>query len=337
MKMASVMKKTGKAVLAALLALLILNIFCFFYFNRPSHAKSDSGATDYTWEPDSTYFDMTEGFAFNRTNNEGYFNPYDYEAGMNIDVLILGASQMQSTSVQMKYSTPVLLSQKLDGQTVYNLGMAGHLFDTLAANLDAALEKYQPKDFVVMEMETVIFNDDTLNAILNNTVPEMKSYTGGWVNLLQRVDVLRLLYSQASAYMETHSAQSASAEEYAAPLAAESQKSNEELLRETLARLKASAEEHGVQLIILFDPKCFFSEEGYLWFGMANEAELFSNMCSEEGIIFVNMCPRFEREYIDNATLPYGFTNTSKGEGHLNKYGHAAIADELCKAIIENS
>ena len=40
-------------------------------------------------------------------------------------------------------------------------------------------------------------------------------------------------------------------------------------------------------------------------------------------------------EYENEAVLPYGFTNTSIGSGHLNKNGHAMIAESLYEIIKE--
>ncbi len=45
------------------------------------------------------------------------------------------------------------------------------------------------------------------------------------------------------------------------------------------------------------------------------------------------MGARFLREYEENHLLPYGFANSAVGKGHLNRYGHAMIADELYKLM----
>ena len=40
-------------------------------------------------------------------------------------------------------------------------------------------------------------------------------------------------------------------------------------------------------------------------------------------------------EYNQNYILPHGFINSSIGNGHLNKYGHKMLAEELYKIIEE--
>lgn len=41
------------------------------------------------------------------------------------------------------------------------------------------------------------------------------------------------------------------------------------------------------------------------------------------------MCDRYEREYEARRVLPYGFSNTRPGYGHLNEEGHQMTADTL--------
>ena len=45
------------------------------------------------------------------------------------------------------------------------------------------------------------------------------------------------------------------------------------------------------------------------------------------------MSDRFLKEFNEGYILPYGFVNSTVGSGHLNRYGHAMIADEIYKRI----
>ena len=64
------------------------------------------------------------------------------------------------------------------------------------------------------------------------------------------------------------------------------------------------------------------------------EKEKFSKLCEKNGIYLLDLSDRFKEEYEKNYILPYGFSNTSVGTGHFNKYGHEMVADELYKLIM---
>ena len=59
----------------------------------------------------------------------------------------------------------------------------------------------------------------------------------------------------------------------------------------------------------------------------------FATYCEQSGVYFVDMSKTFFVEYIENHILPYGFSNTSVGTGHLNKHGHRMIAEKLYEII----
>ena len=57
--------------------------------------------------------------------------------------------------------------------------------------------------------------------------------------------------------------------------------------------------------------------------------ELFDRACKENGIVYINMYDIYDREYEARHVLPYGFSNTRLGYGHLNEEGHQMTADTL--------
>jgi hypothetical protein len=59
----------------------------------------------------------------------------------------------------------------------------------------------------------------------------------------------------------------------------------------------------------------------------------FSSACDQNGFTLINMAQSFLQTYDKDHVLPYGFINTAVGTGHLNKYGHRMIAQELLSAI----
>ena len=111
-------------------------------------------------------------------------------------------------------------------------------------------------------------------------------------------------------------------------------KFNEQLTWEVLNKIKNKVA-NKVKVIIVYHPNISLSADGNLEFinSEKKEIEKFSELCQENEIYFLDMSERFKYEYYSNHILPYGFSNTTIGKGHLNKYGHEMIAEELYKVI----
>lgn len=194
--MYKILLRLGKVALSGCLALAVLTGLCFFYYNIPMHYTSADGATDYKWLTNHFYSRGTEGFAWGKTNNEGYLNTFDYQPGMPVSVLVMGSSHMEAYQVAMEESTASRLNAALTGKTVYNIGTSGHTLMTCVGNLKAAVGKYLPQDYIIIETAASSFPNESLTLALNNRFPEHQSHEGGIIGLLQRVPYLRLLYKQ---------------------------------------------------------------------------------------------------------------------------------------------
>ena len=154
--------KLIKIIISAAIALTALTAFCFFYSNPPIHYATPDGPTDYRWAANRFRSQATEGFSFGKTNNEGYFNTENHYAGETIDILIMGSSQMEAANVMLTESTAALLGKKLNDKTVYNIGTSGHYLPTCAANLESALTTYEPRSFVIVQTDNLLFSDEEL-------------------------------------------------------------------------------------------------------------------------------------------------------------------------------
>ncbi len=341
----------GRIVLSGLIAFVVLSVFCSFYSNTPVHYDDPDGATDYRWEANTFRSQWTEGFSYGKTNNEGYYDRTDYVAGEQIDVLLMGSSHMEAANVMARNSTAALLEQKLGDRRVYDIGVSGHYFPTCVKNLENALAKYKPASYVIIETGNLYFTDEELNEMIEGTVPSISSHAGGIVGMLQKNPFLRQLYYQFDSYRSKgkseatyddivkYIAPSEKAEEAdSEPLEDEKADNlcNEELLSEVLRKIKGIADSNHTEMIIMFHPTIRLGEDGTMSFDNTQaESDQYRRLCEECGIYYLDMSDRFMEEYCENNLLPYGFTNTSVGFGHLNKTGHVMIADELYKLISE--
>ena len=176
-----------KAGVSGILAFAILTGFCMLYYNVPVHYETLDGATDYSWEKDKFYSRGTEGFAWGKTNNEGYLNTFDYTEGMNIDILFMGSSHTEAFNTAINKSSAAVLGQLLPDKTVYNIGTSGHTFMVCADNLENAVNKYKPTKYVIIETTDLSYNDKELQQAIDGTVPDLSSRSGGIVELLQKI------------------------------------------------------------------------------------------------------------------------------------------------------
>lgn len=323
-----------KAAAAGIMALTLLCLFCALYYNVPVHYENATGATEYYWEPNRFYSKGTEGFALGRTNNEGFNNLLDYSEGERIDILLMGSSNMEGFNVAQEDNAAALLNALMDGEKyTYNIGTAGHTLPYCVKHLSAALARYAPEDYVVIEASSsVSYAPEELEAVLEDRLPDIPSHSGGAIELLQKLPYLRLFYTKYIKGMNdgdavdagARAAGEADAERYALLL---------EALMEKVARECEAAE---VQPLLVYDPVIRVDTEGNAY--AETDEEQFEAMraaCEKNGIVFIDLSEAFLAGYRENYRLPFGFTNTDPSGGHINKWGHRIFAQEVYRVIRE--
>lgn len=319
----------GKAAAAGAAALLLLCLWCGFYYNVPIHYTNETGATEYKWESDAFFRKGTEGFAFGRTNNDGFINLRDYTPGEQIDILLMGSSHMEGMNVAPAENAAAVLNRLFAGEKyTYNIGTSGHTLMYCLKHLDAALDTYAPGGYAVIETRTLAFSREELAAAAEGTLPDIPSHTGGLVELLQRMPYLRLLYTK---YLKDGGEEAEDASP-AQPPAEDTGKA--ELLNTVLARAAESCRGRGVTLLLVYDPVVRTGEsgDGYTETDPADLAAI-ETACRGNGILFVDLTESYLAGYKEAHRLPYGFANTRPGSGHMNAWGHELFARTVYDAI----
>ena len=319
-----------KALAAGLAALLLLNIWCYFYYNVPVHYTNETGATEYKWESGKFYRKGTEGFAFGRTNNDGFTNLSDYEPGQEIEILLMGSSHMEGMNVPQEDNAANLLNLLFEGEKyVYNIGTSGHTLIYCLSNLEAALDTYEPGEYVVIETRDLAFSQEELEALVSGTVEPIPSRTGGLVELLQKLPYLRLIYTK---YFNEDGGDDADG----SGISTIDSQALDKLTAQALSRAAESCREHGVQLILVYDPTVYADSQGRGYTQTeAEDLERFTACCEASGIAFVDLTESFLQGYEQQHKLPYGFLNTRPGMGHLNSWGHELFAGAVFQTINE--
>ena len=319
-----------KAFFAGCFAFFAMTFFCMFYYNSPVHFPNSSGATDHIWTPNTFYSQCREGISNGKTNNEGFMNSFDYETGMNINVLIMGSSHMEAGNVLMSESTVSKLNALLGSNTAYNIGISGHTFPICCNNLESALMYYHPSEYVVIETSKLDFTDDELSSILDGSIPELADHSDGILGMLSKNPFLRLTYYQIKGFLE----QGGDKKEADISNKSFGNTVDNLLLDNVLSYIANIASENETNIIICYHPTTQINSDGSLLLpDNMEDRKVFSDLCENNGIIFLDMTDRFQQEYDTKHILPHGFCNSSVGSGHLNKFGHEMIAEELYKII----
>ncbi|GHU54240.1 hypothetical protein FACS189442_0190 [Spirochaetia bacterium] len=330
-------KNLAKIITAGIIAVLILSIPCLVYYNSPITILTKGGPTDYVYEKHSYYSRAVEGFGYGRMNNEGFTNIEDYNE-QPVDILLMGSSQMEGVQVPQDKTTASLLNKLFSGKEyVYNIGMSGHLFSVIANNFEAAIKRYAPKQYVIIETGSIQFSMQTLVDIINYEIPEKVSESNIRgpraflrTTFLKNILYIRLLLNQVKLFRDmANKGKSEGLDEF---------KKDDYLenINMIMQRLNQTTIENNTKLIIFYHPHLTLNKDGSASANTDDEyLDAFKTACINNGIYFIDMTAVFMEEYQTNHILPHGFANTAVGAGHLNENGHRMIAKELFRGINE--
>ncbi len=330
------MKKTFlwifKAAVAGILALATASAVCLIYYNPGIHITNETGATDYRWIANSFQSNMTEGIAWNLTDKNGFYNSAD-APDKNMNVLIMGSSNMEGTHVFTKQNVPYLLSE-LTGLSVYNIGISEHTLLTCVSNLENALSAMQPTDYVIIESLASTFSAEAIEKCVSGEMKNFSSHDSGILFYLQKIPYLKLVYAQLVHWNAANSGGKTSIEEKGPENTAIQQKIPMDSYIKLAEKIQETCRKHSVQPVIFYHPNLSLNYDGSAA-AKLNEESLaaLEAACEANGILFVDMTDAFLEMYRESNVLPNGFCNTGIGTGHLNKHGNRAIAQKLAEVI----
>lgn len=327
---------TLKAGFSLFCSVLILSAFCMLYVYDGIHIETESGATDYNWESEQYKATMKEGFSWLTLDSYGYNNVYDYSE--KPDVLLIGSSQVEGLQVDKKENMGYLLNQKLDPMRVYNIGMSGHTIYRCVDNLENATNKYNPQKYVVLVIDEIDLNEDSMKAVIDGTATAIPSYDHGIMYTAQKIPFVKTAYSQITEWISLDEKKADNNNISNEPTQSVINDQENVQYNSTLSdfldfTLKSI---NNSKLIIAFQPSQTINSDGSIKYSYEpSKLKCFSELCEQKGITFCDLTSDFQKLYQDQFVLAHGFSNTAVGVGHLNKYGHKAIADTVANVIME--
>ena len=91
-----------KIILAGVVTIAILSAFSVVYYHTGLRIPSDSGNTDYHWEPNTLISNMKESYSWIITDVNGYNN---VSVPDSVDILLMGSSHMEAFEVSQNDNT----------------------------------------------------------------------------------------------------------------------------------------------------------------------------------------------------------------------------------------
>lgn len=323
-------KGLGKILAAWVVAVILLSLIFVFYYIRPVHIDNARGDSDYVWPSYSYWVTLTEGVSVGHFDSLGFNNALVIK---NPDILVLGSSHMEGTNVMQNEVAPYLLGDALKGiYSVYNKGISGHNFYKTCQYLPVNLEMYEnvPK-YVVLESSTVDIKQKNIDEILSKKVKHTQSYSSGIIGTMQKVPFFRLLYMQTAGGLLKLFIPSKVTKPSDSQASASFDKTP---YYELFKYLRSIENKFGTEIIIAYHPTGKIQKDGTILFKPSEKKDLLKKVADENGITFVDLTADFEKMYYQDHHVAHGFVTGKLESGHLNKYGHAAMASALYKTIV---
>ncbi len=320
-----------KAFVAGLTAIAIISVAAFFYNYTGIHVTNHSGATDYSWQKNQQMNNMKEGFASVKMDENGFNNT---AVSDEIDILLMGSSHMEAYQVAQTENCGYLLNKYLPDFFTYNIGISGHTIYRIADNIEAALSEYSPSEYVLIETNTVQLSISEMNKVISGEAARIPSHDSGILFWLQKIPAFKPLYNQFDNWINIKT-DTDSGEEYEAKETVISDEYRTTLLS-FLSIIKNASEKHGIVPVIFYAPNESLNENGTPVYQTDTKyLEAYDEACSSLGIVFTDMSDSFLSLYNEQKVLAHGFSNTAVGAGHLNRYGHEAVAQAVADKIRE--
>ncbi len=336
-------------VLAAFIAFCVANILILPYWKAPGWISRDTGATSAVYHSGTTLVNGYEGYGILDVDSHGYLNE-DLPLADSF-VLALGCSHTKAIEVSPDERYTSILNEALSGRDdsslyVYNLAIDGFYFPDIVKGFEAALAEFPGAETIIIEIPTTDFDLALLTDAVNSRTFD-PAQTGALlyetqsmkekikIGVKESLPILSLYLSKQFTNLgfrdDTPFLYCA-----AEPDTVQYNVTKEAYLLALEPALAHLRESYDKEIIIYFHPFVEILETGELSTDTSVTINWFAESCDKYGITFLDATEAFLQNYENNHTVPYGFSNTSPGAGHLNKEGHLISARLLLEALMAN-
>ncbi len=321
-----------KWFLAILISFALINVICFFYERQGGWRDTPNGATLAVREPYSVLVHGTEGYSITIVDKNGYLNP-DKELADEY-VLIMGSSHTQGKEVSPDKKFSVLINDSYGDDKylhTYNIACDGSYLPTQIKYFKAALEAFPGASIVVIEIASTAFDTSVLEQSLNQ--PEYDPLDSAvWFENMSITDKIRsavkdyipMLSKIKRNYMTIKEAKAVQVKQ---PIDLDEYRI---VINKALQLIRSETD---VPIVFVYHPGVIVNYDGSVTLGYSETNDIFEDACLQNGIDVIDTGEAFLECYENSKELPYGFSNTTLGTGHLNATGHKIIADEIIEYL----
>ena len=343
-RFSSFMKKTAGWLAAVMIALFICNLACFSFYDPCQELPRQQGATTGFLLPDSHGVYGLEGYCIAHIDDKGYVNrnmprSKDY-------IVVAGASHTEGLFIKQDRRYTDLLNDMTfdDGQNhVINIGRSGNYFSVCLQHLDGIVGEFPDAKAYVIETDSLAYDTKALYDSMTECGYDPGETADRLIAALdkrERVRLrareypprLRLIRKQYYTYLGAKEEAEGPGSDILDPLFWKSEYEGdfEKALDDLMKFIRTRTDK---QVVILYHPAVKLEEDGTMTILTNNAEPYYEKVCRKNGIDFVDMTQPFLDAYEKEKVVPYGFCNTTLGDGHVNRAAHMMMADELKKVI----
>ncbi len=324
-----------KLCVSSVIAISILSLFSLIYYNPPISAPQDNQYTNSAFVPNRRWSLMTEGWGFGKTNDLGYIDS-DYSAPTSPDIIVMGSSHTEALQVNSDKNyvslTETMFAEDMNKENDYsclNLGVSGHTFAIQISNLPYMIKSFNGMKYVVIETSSFDYTSEEFRKMLDGEYHTDYAEKSVLYTLAQKVPYFRLLFKQCSSLQNTNRTEVEGNTEF-------DRVSYETAFTSVAESIAEIAKSQDFEIILLYHTRSALNLKNTD--ESVNAAEQISSVkdiCSKNGIHFLDSSLILAEHFQKNYQPPYGFSNTTLGSGHLNETGHQLIAQQLYDYICQ--
>ena len=341
-KFMRILKSISGWLAAAVIAAFICNLSCFLFYMPFQELQRNAGSTTGFLLPHSHGVYGLEGYCRDTVDENGYVNrdiPRSDEY-----YVAAGASHTEGLFLPMNLRYSDILNDTVwnDGKNhVINIGKSGNYFSVVLQHLDGILGEFPDAKGIIIETDSLCYDTKALYDSMIQTgydpgetapslVGKMSQRQKMIIKAKQALPLLRLCHKQYYTFLESRTKNEGS--DILDPEFWQSEYDGdfETALDDLMKFIRSKTDK---QVIILYHPAVSLNADGTMT-ALTNNAEpYYEKVCKANGIEFIDMTQPFMKAYEGDHIIPYGFMNTTPGEGHTNRAAHEMMAEELAKVI----
>ena len=337
-------RKMILSISVCILAFFLVNGMAFMYRYDPEWLHRSGGMTRGVYTPQSRIIINNEGNGYGIIDDNGYAN---YHAVLDENyMLVFGNSQSNGHNVHYSKTYVYLLNRMLgalEKSYIYNVSNGGYTICDIVKGFKAGITEFPNSEGVIIQIGSTDFDLDTMTASLNqreysdkdsvSNLMENRSFQDKVVGTVKNYFPFFTIiagekYPKLDKGIDNVFC-SASRKEKDEEIY--ESKEYKEVLSQAFTTIRA---EYDGKVIILYLPLISIENSGMV-IEYDVSFEDFVDICLEFEFEVVDMGEKYLEHYKMDYSVPYGYSNTAPGRGHLNNKGHEMVAQALLDGVNE--